>query len=60
MGDRINRMIDEFISRADQHKAVVGIYGLGNVGLPLSLTFVRKGFSMIGFDFDPAKVEQFN
>ena len=57
MGDRINRMIDEFISRVEQHKAVVGIYGLGNVGLPLSLIFVRKGFSVIGFDIDSAKVE---
>ncbi|RJX16613.1 MAG: nucleotide sugar dehydrogenase [Desulforudis sp.] len=35
----------------------VGIIGLGYVGLPLSLTFLRKGIRVIGFDLDPAKIE---
>lgn len=37
---------------------VVGVIGLGYVGLPLSLTFLRKGFSVIGFDLDRKKVEK--
>lgn len=39
---------------------VVGVVGLGYVGLPLSLTFLRKGFSVIGFDLDRKKVEKIN
>jgi UDP-N-acetyl-D-glucosamine dehydrogenase len=37
---------------------VVGVIGLGYVGLPLSLTFLRKGFSVIGFDLDRKKIEK--
>lgn len=33
----------------------IGVVGLGYVGLPLSLTFVECGFSMLGFDTDPEK-----
>ncbi|HBI16437.1 MAG TPA: nucleotide sugar dehydrogenase [Desulfobulbaceae bacterium] len=35
----------------------VGVIGLGYVGLPLSLTFLRKGVRVIGFDLDPAKIK---
>jgi UDP-N-acetyl-D-glucosamine dehydrogenase len=38
--------------------ATVGIIGLGYVGLPLALTFAGKGFTTVGFDVDPAKVER--
>ena len=41
-------------------KACVGIIGLGYVGLPLALAFARKGFQVLGFDLDPAKVDQLN
>ncbi len=34
----------------------MGIIGLGYVGLPLALTFVERGFRVLGFDVDPAKV----
>jgi UDP-N-acetyl-D-glucosamine dehydrogenase len=34
----------------------LGIIGLGYVGLPLSLTFLRKGISVLGFDLDPDKI----
>ena len=36
---------------------MVGIVGLGYVGLPLALTFVEKGFHVLGFDVDSAKIE---
>ena len=36
--------------------AVVGIFGLGYVGLPLILRFVEAGFKAIGFDIDTEKV----
>ena len=38
--------------------ALVGNVGLGYVGLPLSLAFVENGFQVLGFDTDPAKIDQ--
>lgn len=37
--------------------AKIGIIGLGYVGLPLAGAFINKGFHILGFDADPAKVE---
>jgi UDP-N-acetyl-D-glucosamine dehydrogenase len=37
--------------------AVVGVIGQGYVGLPLALVFSEAGFTVTGFDVDPAKVE---
>ncbi|MDF1561785.1 MAG: nucleotide sugar dehydrogenase [Deltaproteobacteria bacterium] len=48
---------DELSSRIASGKAVVGVVGLGYVGLPLSLTFARKGVKVVGFDIDPKKIE---
>ena len=38
-------------------KTVVAIMGLGYVGLPLMANLIRKGFSVIGIDPDPRKIE---
>jgi UDP-N-acetyl-D-glucosamine dehydrogenase len=43
--------------KIDLQSARVGIIGLGYVGLPLALTFAERGFSVLGFDVDPAKIE---
>jgi UDP-N-acetyl-D-glucosamine dehydrogenase len=43
-------------ARIRAHDARVGIIGLGYVGLPLALAFAEKGFRVLGFDVDPAKV----
>jgi UDP-N-acetyl-D-glucosamine dehydrogenase len=48
----------ELISKIREKKATVGVVGLGYVGLPLILLFARKGFSTIGFDTDPEKIEK--
>jgi len=40
--------------------AVVGIYGLGYVGLPLALRFAEVGIKVIGFDVDTHKVDSLN
>jgi UDP-N-acetyl-D-glucosamine dehydrogenase len=45
-------------SRIESRKALVGVIGLGYVGLPLSLAFVRAGFRVLGFDIDKTKTEQ--
>lgn len=41
-------------------EAKIGIFGLGYVGLPLLLRFAECGFTSIGFDIDPRKVEMLN
>ena len=53
-------VIDDFVRAVQQKRAVIGVYGMGYVGLPLSLTFARQGFQVLGFDIDPDKVKQLN
>jgi UDP-N-acetyl-D-glucosamine dehydrogenase len=43
--------------RFEDRSASVGIIGLGYVGLPLALTFVEAGYSVLGFDIDARKIE---
>lgn len=39
-------------------RARVGIVGMGYVGLPLAMLFVRQGFRLLGFDIDSEKVTE--
>jgi len=39
------------------YKKVLGVIGLGYVGLPLAIEFVRSGYRTIGFDIDEKKVK---
>jgi UDP-N-acetyl-D-glucosamine dehydrogenase len=41
-------------------QAQIGILGLGYVGLPLMLRYAEVGYPVLGFDIDPAKVDQLN
>jgi UDP-N-acetyl-D-glucosamine dehydrogenase len=50
----------DLVRRLEDRSATIGIIGLGYVGLPLMLRFVDAGYRVIGFDIDPAKVEQLN
>jgi UDP-N-acetyl-D-glucosamine dehydrogenase len=43
-----------------KEQPVVGIVGLGYVGLPLALQFVKGGVRVIGFDIDQEKVAAVN
>jgi UDP-N-acetyl-D-glucosamine dehydrogenase len=43
--------------KIDKNSFILGVIGLGYVGLPLCLTFLRKGTSVIGFDLDAKKIE---
>ena len=52
-----NVLENQLAVKIQERRALVGIIGLGYVGLPLALTFAEKGFTVLGFDVDSAKVE---
>ena len=51
---------NELLEKIRRREAVVAIYGLGYVGLPLALCFAEAGFATIGFDSDHHKVKKLN
>ncbi|MGB9430443.1 MAG: nucleotide sugar dehydrogenase [Gammaproteobacteria bacterium] len=51
---------EQLLKKLHDHKAVVGVIGLGYVGLPLVLRFTEVGFKVIGFDIDSEKVASLN
>jgi UDP-N-acetyl-D-glucosamine dehydrogenase len=54
------RAADAIVRRLKAKKALVAVVGLGYVGLPLVRLFASKGFRVLGFDIDPAKVRAIN
>ena len=50
----------DLLARIDGRSLIVGVVGMGYVGLPLAKTFAEQGFTVVGFDIDPAKVEALN
>lgn len=50
----------KIIEKFDNKDAVIGIIGLGYVGLPLGLGFVRNGHQVVGIDVDSFKVDEIN
>lgn len=48
------------LEKIDIKDFTVGIFGLGYVGVPLSLRFNQVGFKVIGFDIDEYKVKAIN
>jgi len=53
----VNEALISLRERITSGAAVVGIYGLGYVGLPLALRFSEVGMKVIGFDIDSHKVD---
>jgi UDP-N-acetyl-D-glucosamine dehydrogenase len=51
-------LAEELMSKIQLRTARVGIVGLGYVGLPLAETFASGGYSVLGFDIDPEKVNK--
>jgi UDP-N-acetyl-D-glucosamine dehydrogenase len=51
---------DALLAGFTGRQATVGVIGLGYVGLPLVRAFGEKGFPVIGFDIDAAKVKALN
>lgn len=51
---------EQLMQRIQTKRAKVGVIGLGYVGLPLVRLFWSKGFPVVGFDIDDAKVKKLN
>ncbi|WP_186082490.1 nucleotide sugar dehydrogenase [Burkholderia gladioli] len=54
--DLKNQLLDKLRDRT----AVIGVFGLGYVGVPLSFCFAGEGFPVLGFDVDAARVAMLN
>lgn len=48
----------ELKNKIDNKKAVITVVGLGYVGLPMAIEFLKKGFKVIGLETDTARVER--
>ncbi|MEO6458167.1 MAG: nucleotide sugar dehydrogenase [Chloroflexia bacterium] len=51
---------DTLAKKIDDRTARIGVIGLGYVGLPLAIEFVRAGFDVTAIDLDERKVEAIN
>ena len=49
-----------FKTKIENREAQIGVIGLGYVGLPLAMEFVRAGFQVTGIDVDQEKVKKLN
>ena len=56
----MNNRLQELEERIQSRQAEIAIIGLGYVGLPLALAFVRAGFRVFGIDRDEDRVGQLN
>ena len=50
--------MDTLKQKIIEKKVTVGVIGLGYVGLPLAVTFAKKGFSVLGFDISEKRVQR--
>ena len=55
---KINPALENLSKGIKDRQITAGIIGLGYVGLPLAMEFVRSGFKTLGFDIDPKKVKK--
>jgi UDP-N-acetyl-D-glucosamine dehydrogenase len=49
--------LTELQDKIARKEFLLGVIGLGYVGLPLSLTFLRKNIVVLGFDLDARKID---
>ncbi len=51
---------ERVMERVNEKTLIVGVIGLGYVGLPLAVTFAKKGVSVIGFEKSESRAAQVN
>ena len=49
-------MYKKLINKINNKKIKIGIVGLGYVGLPLAINFIKKKFDVVGIDNDRKKI----
>jgi UDP-N-acetyl-D-glucosamine dehydrogenase len=54
----MNRTEKSLLRKIESRRAHISVIGLGYVGLPLALAFVKKGFRVTGIDLDQDRVER--
>ena len=50
---------NKLINLLENKKAVIGIYGLGYVGLPMALNYAMQKYKVIGFDINEEKIKNY-
>ena len=50
-------MSNELIRKLSDKTAIIGVVGLGYVGIPLSISFSKAGYKVVGFDIDLSKTD---
>ncbi|HKS16204.1 MAG TPA: nucleotide sugar dehydrogenase [Planctomycetota bacterium] len=50
-------LVKTFAARMRSKTAVIAVIGLGYVGLPLAKLFASKGYRVLGFDTNPARIK---
>lgn len=56
----MRELATQLLKKIEENRAVLGVVGLGYVGLPLAVTFARKGVRVVGFEKSPAKASAVN
>ena len=52
--------VEQLIQKINDKTVVIGVIGLGYVGLPLAVSFARKGVRVLGFEKSSKKVDAVN
>jgi len=52
----MDSIAENLLEKIANKSAVIGVFGLGYVGLPLAIRFAGAGFPVIGFDIDKEKI----
>lgn len=60
MGSERIDLLERLKERARSRQLRVAVIGLGYVGLPLAVRFAEAGYTVVGVEVDPAKVEAIN
>ncbi len=55
-----NKLPAALIQKLKQHKARIGVIGLGYVGLPLAVEYAKVGFHVTGIDVSEERVKSLN
>ncbi len=56
----IEKHIQKIIQNLLDGKEKISVYGLGHVGLPMALVWLRRGVKVLGVDIDKGKVDKIN